>query len=101
MDQFYLKCCKSLLDVKQINACRYSLWTAWRNAIKGVYFCQIEVISGLTDKRQFQYLTGLRKGPKCGLTYKFFSLTKINTNILSENTYTLHGTTLLPPVRRS
>ena len=36
-------------------------------SLKDVYFCPIEIISGLTDKGQFQYLTGI-KGPKRGLT---------------------------------
>ena len=30
---------------------------------KGVYSCPIEIIKGLTNKGQFQYLTGL-KGPQ-------------------------------------
>ena len=44
--------------------------------VQGIYFCQIEIISGLTDKGQFQYLTGL-KGPKEGIYLykaKFLSL---------------------------
>ena len=36
---------------------------------KGVYSCQIEIIKGLTDKGQFQYLTGF-KGPQEG-TYPY------------------------------
>ena len=37
-------------------------------SLKGIYFCPIEVtvISGLTDKGQFQYLTRL-KGPQGGI----------------------------------
>ena len=27
---------------------------------KGVYICPIEIIKGLTDKGQFQYLTGFK-----------------------------------------
>ena len=43
---------------------------------KGVYSCPIEIIKGLTDKGQFQYLTGL-KGPQEGTylyTTQFLSL---------------------------
>ena len=32
---------------------------------KGIDYCPIEVIKGLTDKGQFQYLTNL-KGPQVG-----------------------------------
>ena len=35
--------------------------------LKDLYSCPIEIIIGLTDKGQFQYLIGL-KGPKRGLT---------------------------------
>ena len=35
--------------------------------LKGMYYCQIEIIKGLTDKEQFQYLTKL-KGPQAGNT---------------------------------
>ena len=43
---------------------------------KGMYYCSIEVIKGLTDKGQFQYLTK-SKGPKVGnylYTTQFLSL---------------------------
>ena len=54
---------------------------------------------------QFQFLTGLHvKALKRVLhvpVYNTISFTKININILSENTYTLHGTTLLPPEMKS
>ena len=33
---------------------------------KDIYFCPIEIIKGLTDKGQFQYLTKL-KGPQEGI----------------------------------
>ena len=36
---------------------------AWQ--FKGIYSCPIEVISGITNKAQFQYLNGF-KGPKGG-----------------------------------
>ena len=36
---------------------------------KGIYYCPIEIIKGLTDKGQFQYLTKL-KGPQEG-TYLY------------------------------
>ena len=49
---------------------------------KDLYSRPVEIIKGLTDKGQCQYLTGL-KGPKEGTTISF---TKININILSENT---------------
>ena len=63
-------------------------------AIKGVLiFCRIEIISGLTDKGQFQYLTGFKR-PKEG-AYPLYkkSFTKVAI-IISENTLTIHGTTL-------
>ena len=44
--------------------------------IKGIYYCPIEIIKGLTDKGQFQYLTNL-KGPQVGnylYTTQFLSL---------------------------
>ena len=41
--------------------------------LKGIYHCPIEIIKGLTDKGQFQYLTKL-KGPQVG-NYLY---TKIN-----------------------
>ena len=28
--------------------------------LKGIYYCPIEIIKGLTDKGQFQYLTKLK-----------------------------------------
>ena len=53
---------------------------------KDLYTCPIEVIKGLTDKGQFQYLTGL-KGSQEGLpVYNAISFTVININSLSENT---------------
>ena len=44
--------------------------------IKGIDCCPIEIIKGLTDKGQFQYLTNL-KGPQVGnylYTTQFLSL---------------------------
>ena len=44
--------------------------------VKGIYYCQIESIKGLTDMGQFQYLTNL-KGPRVGnylYTTQFFSI---------------------------
>ena len=53
---------------------------------KDLYLCPIEIIKGLTDKGQFQYLKGL-KGPQGALpVYNTVSFTKININILTENT---------------
>ena len=46
--------------------------------VKGMYYCPIEIIKGLTDKGQFQYLTKL-KGPQMGnylYTTQFLSLRK-------------------------
>ena len=46
------------------------------NMIKGIYYCPIEIIKGLTDKGQFQYPTKL-KGPQVGnylYTTQFLSL---------------------------
>ena len=46
------------------------------NVVKGTYYCPIEIIKGLTDKGQFQYLTKL-KGPQMGnylYTTQFLSL---------------------------
>ena len=45
-------------------------------SVKNLYYCPIEIIKGLTDKGQFQYLTVL-KGPQEGTylyTTQFFSL---------------------------
>ena len=36
-----------------------------RGRVKGIYHCPIEIIKGLTDKGQFQYLIKL-KGPQVG-----------------------------------
>ena len=44
--------------------------------LKGMYYCPIEIIKGLTDKGQIQYLTKL-KGPQVGnylYTTRFLSL---------------------------
>ena len=60
---------------------KYSWWVEIR--VKGIGYCRIEIIKGLTDKEQFQYLTNL-KGLKWGITciqHNFF--TKIKINILS------------------
>ena len=45
-------------------------------SLKGMYYCPIEIIKGLTDMGQFQYLTKL-KGPQVGnylYTIQFLSL---------------------------
>ena len=70
---------------------------------KGIYFCPIEVTSGLhvTDKGHFQYLTGLRGHQEGTYLCKTFSFTMININILSENTSTFMGPLYYPPVRKS
>ena len=41
----------------------------WQCMVKDIYYCPIEIIKGLTDKRQFQYLKKLM-GPQEG-TYLF------------------------------
>ena len=44
--------------------------------VKGIDYCPIEIIKGLTDKEQFQYLSNL-KGPQVGnylYTTQFLSL---------------------------
>ena len=44
--------------------------------LKDIYYCLIEIIKGLADKGQFQYLTNL-KGPQKGIylyTTQFHSL---------------------------
>ena len=46
------------------------------HALKGIYYCPIEIIKELTDKGQFRYLTKL-KGPQFGnylYTTHFLSL---------------------------
>ena len=46
------------------------------SVLKGIYYCPIEIIKGLTNKGQVQYLTKL-KGPKMGnylYTTHFLSL---------------------------
>ena len=54
---------------------------------KDPYPCPIEIIKGLTDEEQFQYLTKL-KGPQVGKlpVYNTISFTKIKINTLSETT---------------
>ena len=62
--------------------------TCWERAdlfvlvlmLKGIDYCPIELIKGLTDKGLFQYLTNLRR-PQVG-NY-LYSFTKIKINILS------------------
>ena len=50
--------------------------------LKDIY-CPIEIIKGLTDKGQFQYLTNF-KGPQEGSpVYNKISFTKIKINIIS------------------
>ena len=54
---------------------------------KGIYFVIYGIISELTDKGQFQYLTNLKGASRGDLpVYNRISLTKIKINILSENT---------------
>ena len=51
-------------------------WLSYPTNLKGIHHCPIEVIKGLTDKGQFQYLTKL-KGPQVGnylFTTQFLSL---------------------------
>ena len=63
---------------------RHQTIYAWRPfyGIKDLNSCPIEIIKRLNDKEQFQYLTGLMDLP----VYNTISFTKININILSENT---------------
>ena len=62
--------------------------------VTDLYSCKIEIIKGLTDKGQFEYVTVL-KGPQEG-AYMYLYITqflsKINTNNISECTKTLYGT---------
>ena len=47
-----------------------------KDMVKGIYYCPIKIITGLTDKGQFQYLKKL-KGPQVGkyrYTTQFISL---------------------------
>ena len=64
--------------------------------LKDIYCVIHRIISEVTDKGQFQHLTNLK-----GLQEGTISFTKIKINILQDNTKSLHGTTLLPPVRKS
>ena len=64
-------------------------WTWLAPAEPGTYYCPIEIIKGLTDKGQFQYLIKL-KGPQVGnylyttqFVYNTISFTTIKINILS------------------
>ena len=43
----------------------YTILTSFCSFLKGIDYCPIEIIKGLTDKGQFQYLTNL-KGPQVG-----------------------------------
>ena len=54
--------------------------------LTGIYFCPVVVISGLTDKDQIHYLTGIRAQRGDLPVYNKISFTKINIDILSENT---------------
>ena len=54
--------------------------------VKGIYSCPIEIISGLTDKGQFQCITGL-KGPKEG-TYLNKTEFLVNVNFSIKYLYT-------------
>ena len=52
--------------------------------VKGIDYCIVEIIKGLTDKGQFQYLTNL-KGPQVGnylYTTQFLSLRYFIINYL-------------------
>ena len=52
--------------------------------VKDIDYCPIEIIKGLTDKGQFQYLTKLMGLQERDLpVYKTISFTKIKINILS------------------
>ena len=54
-------------------------------ALKDIDYCPIEIIKGLTDKGEFQYLTKLM-GPQEGRdlpVYNTLSFTKIEINMLS------------------
>ena len=44
--------------------------------LKGTYYCPIEIIKGLTDKGQFQYLTKLKRPEEGNYLYtaQFLSL---------------------------
>ena len=53
---------------------------------KDIYSCQIKVNSGITNKARFHYLNGFKGHQEGTYLYKTISLTKININILSENT---------------
>ena len=62
-----------------------------------MYYCPIEIIKGLIDKGQFQYLTKL-KGPQVGnylYTTQFLSLIK-RSIFYHKLPNPPHGTTLLP-----
>ena len=59
------------------------LYTGKLKSFKGIYYCPIEIIKGLTDKGQFQYLT---KSGKLPVYISTISFTKIKINILSDNT---------------
>ena len=62
----------------------------------------LDGFSEFTDKGEFQYLTNLKGASKGDLpVYNTISFTKIKINILSENTSSLYGTTLLPLVSKS
>ena len=66
--------------------------------LKDLYSCLIDIIKWLPNKGQFGYFHRIKGASRRDLpVYNTISFTKINTNILSENTYTLHGITLLPP----
>ena len=71
--------CFALCTNVKVYLYNYSYWVELSMNIhggKGKYSCSIEIIKGLTDKGQFQYLIGL-KGPQEGTylyTTQFLSL---------------------------
>ena len=61
---------------------KYMFNLSHASMVKDIYYCPIEIIKGLTDKGQFQYLTQL-KGPQ-GRTYLYtIFFTEITIDILS------------------
>ena len=62
-------------DIKRLPSGQERGWGI-KICLKGIDYCPIEIIKGLTDKGQFQYLTKL-KGPQVGnnlYTTQFLSL---------------------------
>ena len=69
----------------QVSCSATNAYVNQQDNVKGIDYCPIEIIKGLTDKGQFQYLTNL-KGSQVGnylYTTQFLSLRKRSIFIIN------------------